>query len=77
MNKRNFMVIFFLCIISVSIWFLVKRFESHEPVVIRNQTIKFLNKPRTMDFRIEDLESGLLSTEEAEGYEIPKPQATV
>jgi adenylylsulfate reductase subunit B len=29
------------------------------------------------DLKGKDLESGLLSTEEADGYEIPKPAATV
>jgi adenylylsulfate reductase subunit B len=29
------------------------------------------------DLKGEDIESGLLATEEADGYKIPKPQATV
>jgi adenylylsulfate reductase subunit B len=53
----------------------------------RNGTIKRFKFPiRTtpegeanayLDLKGKDLESGLLSTEEADGYEIPKPKATV
>jgi adenylylsulfate reductase subunit B len=53
----------------------------------RNGTIKRFKFPiRTTpegqanaysDLKGKDLASGLLSTEEADGYEIPKPQATV
>ena len=61
MNKKTFLIIVFLSIIGVLIWFLVKRLESGGPVIIENQNIKFLNKQRTLGFRIEDMESGLRS----------------
>ncbi len=61
MNKKNFYIAVVLFLVSASIWFLVKKFESHAPVVIQNQKIEFLNKKRTLDFRVEDLETGLRS----------------
>jgi len=61
MNQKNFFIVVVLFLVSASIWFLVKKLESHAPVVIQNQKIEFLNKKRILDFRVEDLETGLQS----------------
>ena len=61
MRRKNFFIAIVLFLVGALIWFLVKKLESHAPVVIQKEKIEFLNKKRILDFRIEDLETGLRS----------------
>jgi len=61
MNKRFVLLIVCLCLFIVFIWFWISKLESHGPKVSQDKTTKFLNKPQTLIFQIEDIESGLRS----------------
>ncbi|MEW5802240.1 MAG: M23 family metallopeptidase, partial [bacterium] len=48
-------------LVCIFIWFWISKLESHGPKISQDNTIKFLNKPQTLRFEVEDLESGLRS----------------
>jgi len=61
MNKRVVLLIICLCLFIVFIWFWVRKLESHGPKVSVDKKTKYLNKPQTLGFQIEDMGSGLRS----------------
>jgi murein DD-endopeptidase MepM/ murein hydrolase activator NlpD len=59
--KKNVFIIVFLLIVVSFIGLLIKRLESKCPIVEQNQELKFLNKSKSLSFKIVDDRSGIHS----------------
>ncbi|MEW6382319.1 MAG: M23 family metallopeptidase [bacterium] len=61
MNKRILLLIVILILTIALIWSWIRKLESQGPKISHDIKVKYLNKPQTLNFHIEDLGSGLRS----------------